>query len=78
MDRTILTKEQAASLLPDKEEIHTFRQAGPALLGADLSRTDVLDKIENYDVELSGPAATKMRHGMVLKDEYGYLFIETE
>lgn len=78
MTRIILTKEQAVGMLPDKKYIHTFRSAAGILLGCDWSRADILKAIEAHDVELSGPAATGMDHGMCLKDDQGWLFIEAK
>lgn len=60
-----ITKEQAISVLPDGETIHTFLNPGFGLVGADWERDDILDKIEKSDVvELTGPGARGMGHGM--------------
>lgn len=79
-----LTKEQAISVLPDGETIHTFYNPGFGLVGADWERDDILDKIEKSDiVELTGPSARGMGHGMCAynkdtKWQSGILFIETD
>lgn len=76
-ERVVLTKEQAMERLPDKENIHTFRQAG-VLIGADWQREEVLEAINKYQFEESGAQATKMGHGMVFCDATGHVFVETK
>ena len=43
--RLYLTKEQALSVLPDKEEVHTFYNVPPTLIGADWSKDEIIDII---------------------------------
>ncbi|MDD4997281.1 MAG: hypothetical protein PHI99_03970, partial [Syntrophales bacterium] len=62
---------------PDSEQIHTFRQEGPCLLGCDIDRPKIIELFRKYKPELSGEKATAMNHGIVLKDDTGWLFIET-
>ena len=63
--RTYIMKEQAKSILPDGENVHTFYNASFGLIGADWSREDILDKIDKSEVlELTGETARKMGHGM--------------
>ena len=82
--KTYLTKEQAISVLPDGETVHTFYNSGFGLVGADWERDDILDKIEKSDiVELTGQGARGMGHGICAynKDTKGQsdiLFIETD
>lgn len=76
-----LTYDEAVSLLPDGDEIHTFVN-GPFLIGADWSREDILDKLKKSTIELSGPSASGMGHGIAAytvdgKSYKGLLFIET-
>jgi hypothetical protein len=72
-----LSYEEACRRLPDGERIHTFRQAGPVLLGADWPRERVLGALLFApDIEEAGPAAQSMRHGLAIFDEHGALFIE--
>lgn len=79
-----LTKEQAASILPDGDSIHTFYNPGFGLVGADWSRESLLDKLEKSDIlELTGPMAREMGHGMcaydkTAKTQADILFIETD
>ena len=65
-------------MLGDGERIHTFRNpAGGLMLGCDWDRADLLEWIAKYGAELSGPSASSMKHGLVLIDDNGPLFIET-
>ncbi len=75
--RKSLTPEEAEKLLPDGDTIHTFR-GGSMLVGADWSRTRILERIKTNGVELSGDLARSMNHGICSYDEAnGWLYIET-
>jgi len=78
-----LTYEEAVSLLPDGDTIHTYMQAGPTIVGADYSRKRVLDLLRNNNPELSGFMAAGIDHGMVVFLNDGILideplFIQTD
>lgn len=75
--RVILTPEKAEEMLPNEEHIHTFRQSGPILLGADWEKSELIDAFSKYPVELSGEEATAMGHGIVFRDEFGFVFVQT-
>ena len=81
--RRELTKKEAIGLLPEGESVHTFVTGG-FLVGADWSRDDVIEKINEAEkVELSGPFARGMGHGMVIfppnaKYQSDLLFVETD
>lgn len=82
--KVCITKEQAEGILPDKEDIHTFRNPGFGLMGADMSKEALLEKINGCDIlELTGPQARGMGHGMcaynrTAKYQGDLLFIETD
>ena len=82
--KTYITPGQAISVLPDGESIHTFYNPGFGLVGADWSRSDIIDKLNNSEIiELTGPAARKMNHGICAYDKTAkyqsdILFIETD
>ncbi len=76
-EKVKLMIEQAIGMISKDDRIHTFRQTGPILLGCDWNRKDIITAFEKYPPELSGSQATSMKHGLVLEDETGYLFIET-
>jgi len=75
--KVILTVEQAKNLLPAKERIHTFRQAGPVLIGADWDKADLESEIAACTCELAGKQAQAMKHGLVVHTLQGPLFVET-
>ncbi len=41
-EREFISLERAVSMLPDGEDVHTFRQGGPALIGADWDRNALI------------------------------------
>lgn len=79
-----LSEEEAISILPDGQEIHTQIQNGLMLIGADWSREDIIDKIQKSDIrEVTGPYARAMGHGLALynknaKFQSDILFVETD
>lgn len=83
MSRTYITYEQAVSVLPDGEYVHTFINNGMGLIGADWSREEILEKLKTSEViELTGKQARAMGHGICAynkdaKWQSQLLFIET-
>ena len=79
-----LTKEEAISVLPSGESIHTFYNPGFGLVGADWSREEIIDKIQKSDfIEVTGNIARGMNHGICAYDKSAkyqseILFIETD
>lgn len=77
--RVFLSFDEAVKMLPDGEYIHTFRNPAVGLmLGSDHDRTELLEKMKKSVLELSGEAATATKHGLVLFDDNGPLFIATK
>ena len=82
--RTYITIEQAISVLPDGDTVHTFYNPGFGLVGADWSKEDITDKLRSSDIiELTGPSARGMGHGICAyskdaKYQSDILFIETD
>lgn len=82
--KKIISYEDAISILPDEEYIHTFYNANFGLCGADWSRAEILDKLKNSEViELTGETARGMGHGMCAYNKdaqymQDVLFIETD
>lgn len=78
-----ITVEQAISILPKGEYIHTFYNSF-ALLGADWNKKELIDKLQKSDVlELTGETAKGMNHGLCAynkdtKWQSEILFIETD
>ena len=56
-------------MLPDGDEIHTFRSGPGCLIGADWTRDQIIDQIETKPCELGGELCTKMNHGLVIWTE---------
>lgn len=80
MDRKFITPTEAIVLLNDTDEIHTFRSpAGNVLLGWDADRQTIIDKINSYadKLEIGGSMCRGMKHGLVIEDQDGFLFVET-
>lgn len=82
--KTYITAEQAISVLPDGDTVHTFYNPGFGLIGADWSKADITDKLHNCDIiELTGPGARGIGHGICAynkdaKYQSDILFIETD
>ena len=84
MKRRYITSEQAESLLPKGNNIHTFYNMPFGLIGADWSREDIIDKLNTADkIEITGETARNMNHGLAVynddvKVQSEILFIETD
>jgi predicted RNase H-like HicB family nuclease len=78
-ERVYLNTDEAIRMLPDGDMIHTYRQGGGlVLIGADLERERLVEKIKSGKPELAGENATRSGHGLAIVDEYGLLYIETK
>ena len=74
----ILTPGQAESLLSDDEYIHTFRNAGFALVGADWEKDELVKEIKKCKCEIGGSGCRGMGHGLVIwTSDSDPLFVET-
>lgn len=78
-DRIFLTPDEAAGLLADGEFIHSYRQAGFALLGADWERSEVIAALSKAkSIEIGGPSCQAMKHPIVMIDAHGPCFFEAD
>ncbi len=82
-EKIFITAEEAISILPDGEEIHTFLNSPPGLIGADWSREDAINHIRRADFrELAGPWARSLKHGIAVYNKnckfYDICFIATD
>ena len=77
--KVLISADQAIGTLPDKEEIHTFRNPRVGVLfGCDWLKEYCIEKLHAAShIELTGPSARKMNHGIAIPDEDGMVFIET-
>ena len=80
MEKTILSAEQAEAMLADGEDVHAFVNPGVnVLLGADWGREEVLQYLKTAtSIELAGPAATRMKHGLAVHGDRGLVFFATK
>jgi len=66
-NRYILTVEEALSVIPDGDTIHTVIVSGFFLTGADWSHDDVVEHVTKAGgAQLSGPSMMAMGHGLVI------------
>ena len=82
-DRMILTPDEAISLLPEGEYVHTQRNpSGGMFLGCDFERDSAIETIRDAEeIEVGGPHCRAMRHPIVVwkKGEVGRpLFLEAD
>jgi hypothetical protein len=78
-----LTYEEAISLLPNSDYVHTFYNLAFGLCGADWNKTEIFEKLKESEIiELTGETARSMGHGMCAynkgKGLSEVLFIETD
>lgn len=82
--KAYLTVEQAISILPEGEYVHTFYNPDFGLVGADIKRDELIDKLRKSDyIELTGEQAKSMKHGLcaynkTMQNHSDILFIETD
>ena len=79
-DARFVTVAQAKKLLPKGKQVHTYRAGGFMLIGADWRKKALFETMENCSktLQLAGETARGRGHGLVLCDEHGPLFIETD
>ncbi len=78
-ERVFLTADEAIAMLPDGDDIHTFRNPNGMIIGADWRRDTLIAAIRSvHEIELAGETATRMNHGLAIHDEHGLLFIATK
>ena len=77
-DKELIALEEAIKRLPMGDTVHTFRQGGPCLIGADHERDRLIEAMRAApEIEVTGPQAQAMGHGLAICDEHGWLFIAT-
>lgn len=76
-EKKTLPFDEAVKLLPPGETVHTFRQSGWMMLGADHQRDKLLEAMKAApEIQVTGPSAQAMKHGLAIHDDTGWLFIE--
>jgi len=76
-ERIFLEYDESVKFIPKGKKIHTFTNAGPALLGSDWNRKDVIKLLKEHKVEVAGPAAQAMKHGLCVDRNGMNLFLAT-
>lgn len=78
MAKEKFTPEEAISVLPEGDRIHTFRNSQGMLFGADWKRDKLEAAIRKAgEARITVGMAKSTNHGIVIVDETGPLFIET-
>lgn len=74
-ETVVLTVEQAVSILPDGDKVHTFL----GFIGADWSRPTLLAAIATSKMlTYTGDTATGMGHGLAIENKDRWLFVATD
>lgn len=64
------------------DQVHTFRNPGGMLVGADWSIESLKKAINEtpvrFTIEFTGEQAKAMKHGAAFRDHHGYVFVETD
>ena len=77
-EKSVVSLEEAIKRLPDGDMVHTFRQAGGMMLGAEHGRTSLIISLANAtEIQETGTLAQSLGHGLCIYDD-GWLFIATK
>lgn len=77
-EKVIVPFKEAKKRLTSGPMVHTFRQSGFTMLGADWPKKDVLAIMKKHEISETGPMAQGMNHGLAITDDRGHLFIATK
>lgn len=78
--RELMALDAAVAMLHVRADdtVHTFVQAGPALLGAHWPREQLVEAMRRAPaIDVTGPEAQRLGHGLAIEHNGGTLFIET-
>jgi len=79
-----LTAEEAMSVLPEKQDIHTFINVAFSLVGADIDKSELEYKLMKADyIEVCGEQARSLGHGICFYNKSALyqsdvIFVETD
>jgi hypothetical protein len=77
-EKEFISYDEAVKRLPAGDMVHTFRSNGMLLVGCDHKRAALLDAMRAAPaIEIPGPQAQAMNHGLAIHDDHGWLFIAT-
>jgi hypothetical protein len=74
----MLTYEQAVSVLPDDDMIHTYFSIPMSLIGGDWERERILEAIRSGKPQIGGEACRREGHGLVIFTDISLLGIKAE
>lgn len=80
-DRLFITKEQAIDILIKGKHVHTFTNPNGMLIGCDIERKDLIDKINSTgkkDLEIGGETCKILKHALIVHLPDYNLFVETD
>jgi len=75
---TKLATNVALAMLPNTQSIQTQRYPSASRFGVEIPRAHVVDLIYQFGAEDAGRAAAACGHGLVIRDDDGFLFVETQ
>jgi hypothetical protein len=77
---TGISLEDALTMLPTGNSIHTFRQGAMNMfIGCDWNRDKLIEAMSKAEViRMSGDIAQRMNHGMAIHNDGTWLFIQTK
>jgi len=78
MSRVRLSLEDAESVIPKTEFVHTFvNPQGGILIGTELKREEIMERIAEHGCEIGGPESIRMEHGLVVIEDGRAMFVAT-
>lgn len=77
-DKISISLEEAKNRLPSGTIVHTYRQSGYMIIGADWEKRELLRVMKKYKIRETGGMAKRMDHGLAILDDRGWLFIATK
>lgn len=79
-DKKYISLEDFKNIIDIQDgHVHTFRDSGGALIGADWGEETILETagIHQETIELSGKYARAMEHGVAFRDDHGFVYVAT-
>ncbi|MBA7690248.1 hypothetical protein ES703_98772 [subsurface metagenome] len=77
-EKIIVPFGEAKKRLPEGNKVHTQRQSGFMIIGADWDKKELLKTMKKYEIRETGGMAKSMNHGLAIFDDSGWLFIATK
>jgi len=73
-----MTRDEFIESMPSNQSVHTFKQGGPMLIGADWDRIEVINRLDSCaSFGEAGESARSMGHGLFIElNEGDFLFVE--